>query len=343
MMTYTPRALRFARAILLVAVAAILTLVLQRWVGNTTIYRDELASQRAEMHAAILNNEPPRGESWHQIGADGTNMRVFTVYLAELVRWSTALSVTKAYILIESAALFLTFILLFFYCRRSVSEPYCVIGLLYFGCMVVLTYHYQFFHPWDRPWLLSWIVLIMFVWDGRLLPLMLLLPIAVSIKWDTAVLPALYWLTHVSKADWRRVTLATAGLTAVSLGAFGLLMATRPGGFDLQRTVAQQLAINWGDFTALKLAYPPFLAFALPLVLAALGVSGADRRVKASALFAVLLLVPLASKTNAVEVRAEMAAFVLLLPAALLGLTRALAPHPTSGNLEGLGTPGSRG
>ena len=210
-MTYTPRALRFARAILLVAVAAILTLVLQRWVGNTTIYRDELASKRAEMHAAILNNEPPRGESWHQIGADGTNMRVFTVYLAELVRWSTALSVTKAYILIESAALFLTFILLFFYCRRSVSEPYCVIGLLYFGCMVVLTYHYQFFHPWDRPWLLSWIVLIMFVWDGRLLPLMLLLPIAVSIKWDTAVLPALYWLTHVLKADWRRVTLATAG------------------------------------------------------------------------------------------------------------------------------------
>src|SRR5437868_1814591 len=61
MMNYTPRALRFARAILLVAVAAILTLVLQRWVGNTTIYRDELASKRAEMHAAILNNEPPVG------------------------------------------------------------------------------------------------------------------------------------------------------------------------------------------------------------------------------------------------------------------------------------------
>lgn len=328
---------------MLVLVAAVLTLVLQYWVGNTTIYRDELESKRAEMHAAILKNEPPRGEPWHQIGANGTNTRVLTVYLAELLRWSTALSLRKTYLIIETAGLFLVFIVLFFYCRRWVSEPYCVIGLLYFGCMAVLTYHYHVFHPWDRPWILSWMVLIMLIWDGRLLLLALLLPIAVSIKWDIAVLPGLYWLRYVSKANWSRVTLTTAALMAVSLGTFGLLIVARPGGFDVERTVAQQLAINWVDFTGVKLAYPPFLLFTLPVVLAAFGVSGADRRVTASALFGVLLLVPLVSKTNAVEVRAEMATFVLLLPAALLGLTRALAPQLTRGNLGELGSPGLRG
>ena len=335
MTTYALRAAPYLRAILLFIVAAVLTLVLQCWVGNTTIYRDDLEAKRAEMHVAILKNEPPRGEPWHHIGANGDNTRVLTVYVAELIRRSTALSLRKTYFIIETTSLFLVFIVLFFYCRRWVAEPYCVIGLLYFGCMAVLTYHFHFFHPWDRPWILSWMVLVMLIWDGRLLSLACLLPIAVANKWDIAVLPGLYWLTYVSTTNWRRVTLTTATLMAVSLGTFGLLIAARPGGFDLERTVSQQLALNWLDFIGVKLAYPPLLLFTLPFVLAAFGVSGADRRVKASALFGVLLLVPLVAKTNAVEVRAEMAPFVLMLPAALLGLSRALAARP--GELPGAG------
>jgi CoA transferase family III len=340
-MSHASLAQRFARALLLVVSAAVLTLVLQYWVGRATIYSEEFAGKRSELHTAILKNEPPQGGLWHHVGANGDNTRVFAVYLAELLRWSTALPVSKGYFLIDSVALFLTLVLLFFYGRRWVSEPYCVIGLLYFGCMAVLTYQLHFFHPWDRLWLLSWIVLIMLVWDDRLVPLALLLPIAVSVKWDIAVLPVLYWLTYVSKANWRRVTLLTAGLLGVSFGAFGLLITIRPGGFDLRTTVVQQLALNWDDFTALRLAYPPLLLFTVPLALAVLGLPDADRRVKASALFGVLLFVPLALKTYAAEVRAEMATFVLLLPAALLGLTRALAPPPSFGDPGEPGSPES--
>jgi len=341
-MSHVSLAQRFARALLLVASAAVLTLVLQHWVGRATIYSEEFAGKRSALHTAILKNEPPRG-GWNHIGASGDNIRVFAVYLAESLRWSTALPVTTGYFLIDWVALFLTFVLLFFYGRRWVSEPYCVIGLLYFGCVTVLTYQLHFFHPWDRLWLLSWMVLIMLVWDHRLVPLALLLPIAVSVKWDVAVLPALYWLTYVSKANWRRVTLLTAGLLGVSFGMFGLLITIRPGGFDRHTTIVQQLALNWQDFAALRLAYPPLLLFTLPLALAILGLPDADRRVKASALFGVLLLVPLALKTNVAEVRAEMATFVLLLPSALRGLTRALAPPPSSGNPSGPGSPESGG
>ena len=178
-MSHVLLAQRFARALLLVASAAVLTLVLQHWVGRATIYSEEFAGKRSALHTAILKNEPPRG-GWHHIGANGDNIRVFAVYLAESLRWSTALPVTTGYFLIDSVALFLTFVLLFFYGRRWVSEPYCVIGLLYFGCVTVLTYQLHFFHPWDRLWLLSWMVLIMLVWDHRLVPLALLLPIGVG-------------------------------------------------------------------------------------------------------------------------------------------------------------------
>ena len=110
---------------------------------------------------------------------------------------------------------------------------------------------------------------------------------------------------------------------------FAALTTAFPGGFDDRRSIPAQLAHNWGHFTEHRIvAYPPLLAFIVPLVLAAFGVRGADRRVRAAALFGVLLL-PLMAMTMAFEeVRAEMGPFVLVLPAALLGLGRVLADSP---------------
>jgi len=328
-MIHEERAARVARPILLVLVAAALTVLLQRWVGDTTIYSRDAAETRVEFHNAILKNKPPRGSTWQMTGLNGLNNRVFTVYLAEVVHRSTGLSIGKIYFLIESVALFSIFILLFFFCRRWVSEPYCVIGMLFFGCVAVLTYHLHVFQPWDRLSLLSWMVLIMLIWENHLLLFVLLLPVAMTIKWDVFVLPALYWLTYVSHANWRRVTLVSVGLAAIVIATFAALTTAFPGGFDDKRSIPAQLAHNWGHFTEHRIvAYPPLLAFIVPLVLAAFGVRGADRRVRAAALFGVLLL-PLMAMTMAFEeVRAEMGPFVLVLPAALLGLGRVLADSP---------------
>ena len=208
---------RVARPILLVLVAATLTVLLQSWVGDNTIYSPDSAGTRVEFHNAILKNEPPRGGSWRNAGLYGLNGRVFTVYLAEVVHRSTALSIGKTYFFIDSVALFSIFVLLFF-CRRWVSEPYCVIGMLFFGCVAVLTYHLHVFQPWDRLSLLSWMVLIMLIWENHLLLFVLLLPVAMTIKWDVFVLPALYWLTYVSHANWRRVIrISRAPVTAFSV------------------------------------------------------------------------------------------------------------------------------
>src|SRR5437867_5514979 len=232
-MIHEERAARVARPILLVLVAAALTVLLQRWVGDTTIYSRDAAETRVEFHNAILKNKPPRGSTWQMTGLNGLNNRVFTVYLAEVVHRSTGLSIGKIYFLIESVALFSIFILLFFFCRRWVSEPYCVIGMLFFGCVAVLTYHLHVFQPWDRLSLLSWMVLIMLIWDNHLLLLALLLPIVMTIKWDVGVLPVLYGLTHASRENWRRVALATGGLGALALATSVALNMAFPGRFDV--------------------------------------------------------------------------------------------------------------
>src|SRR5437867_8696988 len=281
---------RVARPILLVLVAATLTVLLQSWVGDNTIYSPDSAGTRVEFHNAILKNEPPRGGSWRNAGLYGLKGRVFTVYLAEVVHRSTALSIGKTYFFIDSVALFSIFVLLCFFCRRWVSEPYCVIGMLFFGCVAVLTYRLHVFQPWDRLSLLSWMVMIILIWEDRLVLLALLLPIVMTIKWDVGVLPVLYGLTHASRENGRRVALATGGLGALALATFVALNTAFPGGFDVKRPIAAQLALNWGHFTVYKIAYPSLLAFIVPLVLATFAVRDADRRVRAAALLGVRLL-----------------------------------------------------
>src|SRR5262249_62200481 len=82
------------RATLLVILAAMLTLTLQQWTGRLSIYSDALAEKRQILHDAILHNRRPP-EGWHEVGADRTNVRIFTVYLAkELHRATCALIVT---------------------------------------------------------------------------------------------------------------------------------------------------------------------------------------------------------------------------------------------------------
>lgn len=319
------------RVALLVILAGMLTLTLQRWVGNATIYAEKFEEKRLRMHNAILHNESPP-EGWHVSGADRTNVRIFTVYLAEGLHRATGVSVLRAYLILDTVALLCVFLALFAYVRVWIPPSLALVGLLYFAVVVPLTYQFHFFHPWDRLSWLCWILGAMFIRDNRFVPLLLLLPIAVTVKWDIIVLPALYWLAYCSRDSLKAVTLRTLALAAVSLATLFALAKAFPGGADKLETgslwdiMREQLSLNWGDFRALHVGYPPLLAFGVPLVLASYGLRFAGRFLRVSCLFGVALFIPLILDSYFVEVRAHMMILALLLPTALIGLSKLLNP-----------------
>ena len=323
------------RAALVVILAGMLTVTLQQWTGSLSIYSDALAEKRLMLHDAILHNRRPP-EGWHEFGADRTNVRILTVYLAQGLHRATGASVLTTYRLIETIALFGVFLALFAYVRRWVLPSLALVGLLYFAFVTTLTYHFQFFHPWDRPSLLCWIIGAMFIRDNRFVPLMLLLPIAVTVKWDIIVLPCLYWLTHCSRDSFRSVTLRTLALGAVAIATLVVLAKCFPGGADRLETgslwdiTRWQLSHNWQQFLALRVSYPPLFAFGLPLAFASYGFRLASRFLRVSCLFGVALFIPLGLNSHFVETRAQMMILALLLPTALVGLARFLEPDQSS-------------
>src|SRR5262245_38076737 len=100
------------RATLLVILAAMLTLTLQQLTCFVSIYSYALSEKRQILHDASHHNRRRR-EGWHEVGADRTNVRIFTVYLAEGLQRATGTSILTAYNLIETLALFAVFLGLF--------------------------------------------------------------------------------------------------------------------------------------------------------------------------------------------------------------------------------------
>ena len=86
------RALNIA---LLVTFAAVATLILQGWVGPVTIYSEDLEEKRLLAHTMILENAPPKSQTWKDIGAVSTNIRLFTVLLADGISSLTGISLRK--------------------------------------------------------------------------------------------------------------------------------------------------------------------------------------------------------------------------------------------------------
>jgi hypothetical protein len=87
---------RLAILLLILTIGSI-TIGLQSGVGNVTIYAKELEQKREDLHHAILANEAPGGKSWAAAGAATTNLRVGVVYLAEGIRKTSGLSLSKVY------------------------------------------------------------------------------------------------------------------------------------------------------------------------------------------------------------------------------------------------------
>lgn len=311
---------RIRALLLLMALSGSLTLILQRWVGGATLYQQSLSDQREMFHKAILLNRiPPPYTSWQQVGAQRLNVRIATVYFAEFVHRLTKLNVLRVYELIDTVALFFLFLLLFVYLQETSPAIYALTGLLYVAAILPLTYFLVIFAPWDRVSLVCWIALVMLLRSQRLVAFTVLLAISITVKFDTIVLPGLYFLAHITLGNWPRIVLRSIAMFGVGVAVLMGLRILLPGGFG-DRTVVTQLQINLHNFRSTPLSYPPLLVFVVPLILAFMGLRWSDHFSRISACFGVLLFVPFLLATMFIEVRAQMPVLVLVLPSALTAL-----------------------
>jgi hypothetical protein len=308
-----------------------LAIAMQNWIGGQTIYAPAVESRVTAAHEAILHNQPAGGVSWDSLGMNGVNTRLGVVYLAEALHRTAGESIPQAYHTIDTVALAAGMLLLLLYLRRQVGEPLALAGALFVATLLPLTYQLFYFHPWDRVSFVLWIALLWLLAEERLVLFALLLPVAVFVKYDVILLPLLYGL-HVmmrdQRAPWRvpvRTVAVVAGLLLVSFGTHYALQAWRPGGavphsaWDMLRRNADN-AVNMG------IAWPPLLAFPVPVLLAALGFRAARPWAQACALFGVFLLAVFALQSNFAEVRAQVPVLLLLMPAALQALGAILVP-----------------
>ena len=146
-----PRSKRLRITILLAFVAA-LTLTDQVWVGGLTIYSDARIGSREAMNEAILHNRlPPGVTSWRAIGANGTNVRVLTVWTVEGLHRLSGLSVEKSYRLVETVALFLFLLALYLYLRHWFEPIIATLGLTYVAAILPLTLPSSLLQPPPDP------------------------------------------------------------------------------------------------------------------------------------------------------------------------------------------------
>ena len=314
--------------LLLMWFLATVTVGLQFWIGDKTIYAKGIEQTREEFHYGILANKAPGGAGWGAVGGLSIQKRIGVVYLAEGVRKFTNLSVGRVYKLLDSVFLFVALVGLYFYLRRWVPDTYALIGTLYFCGALPLTYFFQLFHPWDRLQLALWIGLLSLVADRRFLILVCGLFVSILVKFDTVLLPFFYLLVHLRKDGWQKTVVETLVLLVVGFGTYIALGQLFPSpldtaGFTLGNA-GQMLQRNIQTIVDMNLRFPPLLVHALPILLALLFWRSKDRFVLASVAFGLVLTAVYVSFSLYEEVRAHMVVLVLMLPSALSSIRRLL-------------------
>lgn len=323
--------------LLLLALCGVLTLTMQSAAGNLSIYSEAVEARRLQAHETILHNQLPDGvESWGELGANGTNIRIGAVYLAEAMHQTLGISVIHSYWFIDTISLFLALVLLYFFLSNWVPDRYAVLGILYVGSVLPLTYLFVLFHPWDRLSLLSWVVLLMLVRSRRTLVLGVALALSVTIKYDVVLLPGLYWMAHLSRARFIRTSIETAALFVVAFGVYFGLRTVLPGGFGgagMSGIVVENLhrLVNLTIYFP-PTAYPPFLVFLLPVLLIILRFPEDDQFLRAAIIYAGVLTCYFFIASHFEEVRALMPLLLMILPAALLSLKSFLEPTRSTDN-----------
>lgn len=311
------------------ALLAMIVMAHQWWVGDLTLYAPALEQTRATAHRAMLDNEAPGGRRWSEVGGAGINIRVGAVYLAEGVRRTTGLPIGLVYKLLDTLFLFAALLALAAYLRQWLDAPHVLIGLLYLGTMLPLTYMLHAFHPWDRLQLVLWILLLYLTQHRRPVGLGVALTASMAVKFDVMLFPLLYAMAHAGQGRHRRVALETAALAAIAVASFVALKLLFPAPLEPARFgldgAWQQMGSNLAALVALNFRHPVVLVILVPLIAALLDLRFQPRFVQACVAFALVLSGVFFALTNYAEVRAQVGVLVLLLPAALLSLQRRLA------------------
>jgi len=304
---------------------ATITVGVQTWIGDQTIYSRQLEVKREALHFGILANEAPGGAGWKAVGGLTIQKRIGVIYLAEIIRKHTTLSVGKIYKLLDSAFLFVSLLGLFFFLRRWVPDIYCLLGVLYFSAMLPLTYFFQLFHPWDRLQLAIWIGLLCLVADRQFVLLAIGLFVSVLVKFDTVLLPLFYFAVHFKKNQWLKTCVESMALlilvfsTYFALGQFFPAPLDTGVGFNWVSAFSQ-LQKNARTLMDMNVRFPPLLVHALPIFLSLFFLQSKNRFVWTAVAFALGLSVVYIMFSNYEEVRAHMVVLVLVLPSALLNL-----------------------
>ena len=298
---------------------SVLTLANQVWVGGLTIYDASMREKREQAHQVLLENRLPEGETWSGRGANRTNIRVATVWVAEGLRRLTGQPLHRVYFVLDTAGLLAALLLSYWFLRMGGSLGFALGGTLFIGALLPLTYHFHYFHPWDRISLALWVLALILVRKRAFRALMLILPLAVIVKFDIVLLPILFFGVAVTPNNWRRSLGEALSLLTITVATYVLLRIFIPSGFEAH-DVFSQLGRNLSLAVELGLRYPPLLAFGLPFGLGLIGLHRCDRFELAAFSFAIFQMGILAVLTNVVEVRAEMPVLVLMLPASLRGL-----------------------
>jgi hypothetical protein len=319
---------KYQGILLLVAFSFLISISMQHWIGKATIYNNKFEERSLKLHYAILNNKSPDGYTWFSFRASNSNnIRISIVMFAEFIHLITGSSINHIYFFIDTISIFFIIILLFAYLKKWFDDQSCILGVLYFCIVLPLTYLFHCCHPWDRPSLLVWIILIYLLREERMIAFSILLSLSVTIKFDTVLLPGLYFLYKIDRENWQRTIVVTGILLFLSFGTYYFLLLMFPAessaglGFD---RIFWQIKTNLTHLYYRKFCYPPFLGFCIPIILAFYGFNLKNRFHKACVIFGLGLIIPWFLFSNLQEIRAEMMLLVLLLPSSILGLKKIL-------------------
>jgi len=318
--------------------SAFLTIGMQKWIGDVSIYSPELEQKRETMHQAILHNTIPEGyTSWNSVGAGGTNIRIGVVYLADIINQYAKIDILKTYKLLDSFFLFLSIPFLLLYLRLFAPVQYAITGTLFFCLVLPLTYFLHAFHPWDRMSLFLWIILLILIERDQFVFFAILLTASILIKYDTIFLPVLYFLRNYKYQTIRTLAKSFALFLVICLELYILIIVRSIEGSDIVVPGLGSTNISGFLDTATKnitvafqqiYSYPPLLTFTLPLFLAGFGWKRASTEIRYYLLFSFFLLGVIITRVNFIEVRAELPALILILPMSLLGYQWLLEGKP---------------
>jgi hypothetical protein len=314
------------RALVLTIIVTIAAIICIKWVGDVTVYSEDKLEMRAAAHDAILRNEPPYGGSWSDVGMNSTNVRLLMVLLADCISTSSGLSLNKTYRALDLFFLIAALLTVYGMLRTWFSPEYCLLGLLLLAMLMPMSMFFGAFHPWDKPSVLLWAIMVHAAASGRFSVFCAALFAAVLVKFDSVTAVAIWPMAQWTQESRTRTLWRTGAAGAIACLTMAALMISIPGGME-SRSILSMLKDNVQVLIDLGVFYPPLLAHGLLIMLGCIGWKQADVRAKGLWLAGILLLVPHAAFTHFAEVRAQIGNIICMLPLAVFGLQNACAPN----------------